>query len=415
MAADHRLGAVLRRQFGNCGQFRSGVGREVVDRYGGLDPELGQVFDVTLQVRAALPHRCDVFGGKVGLRHPAMHLERADRGDQHDGIRLEARHAALDVHELFRAQIGAEAGFGHDIVRQAQCGAGGDDRVAAVGDIGEGAAVNDRRVVLQRLDQVRQDRVFEQHGHRAVRLDVAAEHWAFVAAIADDDVAQPLFQICQVIGEAQDRHDFRGDCDVEPGFARIAVADPAQRADGLAQGAVVHVQRTAPGDPAQVKVQRVAPVDVVVDHGREQIVRRRDRVEIAGEVQVDLVHRHDLGLAAPGAAALDAKTGAQAGLAQTQHGVLADAVQCVCQTDRRRGLAFSRRGRADRGDQDQLALPLCYGQRRAVDLGLGPAIGNQRFVGYASLGRNRGDRFKLGRAGDFDVSQHGASSCLTAG
>ena len=96
---------------------------------------------------------------------------------------------------------------------------------------------------------------------------IAAEHRALVPAVADDDVAEPLFEIGEVAREAQDRHDFRSDCDVEPGFARIAVADSAQRADSLAQGAVVHVEGAAPGDPAQVEPEFVAPVDVIVDHG----------------------------------------------------------------------------------------------------------------------------------------------------
>ncbi len=41
-----------------------------------------------------------------------------------------------------------------------------------------------------------------------------------------------------------------------------------------AQRAVVHVHDAAPGDAAAVDAELVAPVDVVVDQGREQVVRR---------------------------------------------------------------------------------------------------------------------------------------------
>ena len=43
----------------------------------------------------------------------------------------------------------------------------------------------------------------------------------------------------------------------------------------------------------------------------EQIVGDTNGVEVAGEVEVDVLHGHDLGVAAAGRAALDAEAGAQ--------------------------------------------------------------------------------------------------------
>ena len=86
---------------------------------------------------------------------------------------LEPGLAALDVEELLGAEIGAEAGFGDDVVGELERGLGGEHRVAAVGDVGERAAVDEGGVVLQRLHQVRHQRVLEQHGHGAVALEVA--------------------------------------------------------------------------------------------------------------------------------------------------------------------------------------------------------------------------------------------------
>ena len=48
----------------------------------------------------------------------------------------------------------------------------------------------------------------------------------------------------------------------------------------------------------------------------EQVVGAADGVEVAGEVQVDVFHRHHLGIAAAGGAALDAEAGAEGRLAQ---------------------------------------------------------------------------------------------------
>ena len=174
-------------------------------------------------------------------------------------IRLEAGLAALDVEEFLGAEIGAEAGFGHDIVGELERGRRRDHRVAAMRDIGERAAVDEGRRAFQRLHQIRRDRFLQQRRHRAVRLEVLGADRLTLAGIGDDDVAEPLLEVVEVLGEAEDRHDFRGDRDVEAGFARIAVGDAAERADDLAQRAVVHVHDAAPGDAAASRCRAHCP------------------------------------------------------------------------------------------------------------------------------------------------------------
>ena len=87
---------------------------------------------------------------------------------------------------------------------------------------------------------------------------------------------------------------------------------------------------------------------MVVDQRREQIIRRTDGMQVAGEVEVDVLHRHDLRIAAAGCAALHAEAGAERGLAQAQHRLLADVVERVGEADRGRGLALACRRRRDR-------------------------------------------------------------------
>jgi hypothetical protein len=129
-----------------------------------------------------------------------------------------------------------------------------------------------------------------------------------------------------------------------------------------AQRPVVHIDDPAPGDPTRVDREPVAPIDVVVDQRCEQVVRRGDGVEVAGEVQVDALHRHHLGLAAAGGAALGAEHRAERGLAQHDHGALADPGERVAEADRRR-LAFARRRRIDRGDEDEFAVGAVRSER----------------------------------------------------
>ena len=173
------------------------------------------------------------------------------------GCRPVLRH--LDVEELLAAEIGAEAGFGHHVVGELERGRGREHRVAAMRDVGERTAVDEGRRAFQRLHQVRRQRLLEQHGHRAVRLDVARAHRLAVAGIGDDDVAEPLLQVVEVAGEAEDRHHLGGDGDVEAGLARKAVGDAAERADDLAQRAVVHVHHAPPGDAAAVDAEPRCP------------------------------------------------------------------------------------------------------------------------------------------------------------
>ena len=144
--------------------------------------------------------------------------------------------AALDVDELLRTQIGAEAGLGHHEVGQPQAGPGGDHRVAAVGDVRERAAVHERRRVLEGLHQIRSERVAED----AVIAPWASRSRAVtgpLVRVADDDVADALLQVDPRFRQAEDRHELRGHDDVEPLLAGEPVGcRPARRRSGATRG-----------------------------------------------------------------------------------------------------------------------------------------------------------------------------------
>ena len=364
-----------------------------------------------IEVGEAALERRQILLAQGVLGDAAMHLERAHGGDDHRRLRGQAGLAALDVEELLGAEIGAEAGLGDHVVAELECGAGRHHRVAAMGDVGERAAMDEGGVALQRLHQVGRQRVLEQHGHGAGGLQVGGEHRLAVAGVAHDHLAEPLLEVLEAGGEAEHGHDLGGDGDVEAVLARKAVGDAAQRGDDLAQRAVVHVDRPPPGDPALVEAERVAPVDVVVEHRRQQVVGAADGVEVAGEVQVDLLHRHDLGVAAAGGPALHAEAGAERRLAQGDHRLLADAVQPVAQAHRRRGLALAGGRRVDRGDQHQAAVGAVglLGDPAQIELGDVAAVVDQRLVGNAHPLGHGLDRLQLGRARDLDVRRYAHS------
>src|SRR5438132_9376001 len=115
---------------------------------------------------------------------------------------------------------------------------------------------------------------------------------------------------------------------------------PKSRHD-VAERSVVDVQRPRPGDEAGPDLE-LTMKNGGIDDGRQQVVRRLDGVDVAGEVQVDLLHRHDLGKAAAGAAALDAKERTGRRLPEAERNVGADSSEALRQADGARRLPLPR-------------------------------------------------------------------------
>src|SRR5699024_3677692 len=141
-----------------------------------------------------------------------------------------------------------------------------------VGDVGKGTAVDDGGVVFQRLDQVGVDGVLEQGGHGAGRADLPGGDRFAVIGIGADDAGQPLLQVLQVGGQAEDGHDLAGHRDVEAVLPRCAADLAVHPVHQETELPVVHIHTALPGDAAGVDVQRVTLLDGVVDHGRQHVV-----------------------------------------------------------------------------------------------------------------------------------------------
>ena len=266
--------------------------------------------------------------------------------------------------------------------------------------------MDDGGVVLEGLDQVGVDGVLEQGGHGAGRADLPGGDRLAVVGVGADDAGQPLLQIVQAGGQAEHRHHLAGDGDVKAVLPGGAVGLAAQTVHDEAELTVVHVHAALPGDAAGVDVQRVALLDAVVDHGSQQVIGGADGVDVAGEVEVDVLHGHHLGVAAAGGAALDAKDGAERGLAQAEHGLFAQSAEGVGQAHAGGGLALAGGGGADGGDQDQLALPAALLGQTMVDLGLIAAVGDDVGVVEAKARGDLGDGAQGGFLRDLDIGLH---------
>src|SRR6516225_7376811 len=125
-------------------------------------------------------------------------------------------------------------------------------------------------------------------------------------------------------------------------------------------------------------------------------------------MEVDLVHGDDLGVAAAGRASLHAETGPERGLAQTDDRLPADAVERVAEADGGGRLALARRGRADRGDENELAVLAVREtvEKSIFELGDEAAERAQSGFGRADLRRDLRDRPQARGARDFEIGRH---------
>ena len=280
-------------------------------------------------------------------------------------------------------------------------------------DVGEGAAMNERRRALESLHQVRLQGVLQKGCHGAFGMQIAGGDGLVVAGVSDDHAGQAGLQVVDVGSETEHGHDLAGDGDIEPVLAREAVRLAAKADDDLAKGTVVHVDDALPGDATDIDVQLVAVVDMGVEHGGKQVVSRTDGMKVAREVQVDVFHRDDLGVTAAGSATLDAENRAKRRLAQSDDGLLALLGKSVAQTDGGCGLTLACGSGIDGRDQNQLAgLGFLIAKVVVVDLCLVLAIHLEVGIGDTDLLGDFVDSLRGCRLGDLDISQHVGLLCV---
>ena len=84
-------------------------------------------------------------------------------------------------------------------------------------------------------------------------------------------------------------------------------------------------------------------MNVIVYERCQQVVSRCDCVEVAREMQIDVLHRNYLSVSAAAGSALDAEHGAEGGLAERQRNLSSGTVQPVGKAYAYRRFAFSER------------------------------------------------------------------------
>src|SRR6266851_3032403 len=147
-------------------------------------------------------------------------------------------------------------------------------------------------------------------------------------------------------------------------------------------------------------------MQVRVEQRRQEVMRARDGVEIPGEVQVDVLHRHDLGVAAAGRPALHPEHRPERRLADTERCLPPDPPQRLRHAHRHRRLPLASGRGIDPGHEHQSALRPAARQRAEPYLRFVLAVQLDLVLGEPKLRRDVGHRAQLRRLGDDDIRRH---------
>ena len=147
------------------------------------------------EIRQSFFQCVQVFIVQLCLCDAAMIFQRPDGRHDNDGAGPQSGHSAFDVHELLRPQIGGKTGLRDRIVAHFQCHAGGRDRITAMGNIGEGTAVDESRRTFQGLDQVGLQGILQKSRHGTFRLQIVGGNGLAVIGVSHDHTGQTGFQI----------------------------------------------------------------------------------------------------------------------------------------------------------------------------------------------------------------------------
>ena len=176
----------------------------------------------------------------------------------------------------------------------------------------------------------------------------------------------------------------------------------------MAQGAVIQVQHTLPCHTAHINIQGVALLDVIVNHCCQQVVGSGNSMEITGKMQVDILHRHHLGIAATCGTALQAEAWPQGWLTECHSHLLALLVQGISQAYAGGSLALAGRRRIDSRYKNQLTILVIFYLVPGIqgNLGLVLAVHFQIVLANVEFGSNLANVLHLSFLGDFNISFH---------
>ena len=181
---------------------------ETVDCNDNRNTILLHVFNVYLQVDNALLQSIQIFCRQFCLWNAAVILQCPNGCNQYDTIRLQTAVPTLDIKELFCTQIRTKSGFCYAVIAQLQGKLCCTQRVTAVCNICERAAVNECRRMCQCLHEIWFQGILQQGGHCTFCTQILCINWVTIQIISNQNLSQPPLHICQIRSQTENCHDF---------------------------------------------------------------------------------------------------------------------------------------------------------------------------------------------------------------
>lgn len=115
----------------------------------------------------------------------------------------------------------------------------------------------------------------------------------------------------------------------------------------MSKSSIADRHRPRPRDRPRIERQLIPMKQMIVGKRGEEIVAGGNRIGIARQVEIDIVHGLKLGLSSAGTASLDPKDRSKRRLSKRHHSSLTHVTKSHRQSDRRGRLPFAQRGRID--------------------------------------------------------------------
>ena len=215
MLGNGNTGACLLAEPAACGNFVLGVCVEGIDTYNRIDTGLLDCLDVMEEVCSSCLNPAHVLlavlfrHGTAGAGNgsAAVTLEGADGCDNNRTVGLETAETALEVPELLESDVCTKTTLSYQVVTKLQADLVGNNRGLTDGDICKRSCMNQTGLALYCLHEVGIYRLNHPRGHCACHLKVLCGNGLSGLVVSNNDLADALSQVLEVVGNCKYCHD----------------------------------------------------------------------------------------------------------------------------------------------------------------------------------------------------------------
>ena len=314
-----------------------------------------KVLHVLVEVPVTSFHSCNVRLLDIFLSHATVHLQCLESNNKNGKVWLQTGLAALDVVELLSTEVSTESSLCNSVVAIFEGSCSSHDRVATMGNVSERSAVNEGRSALSSLNQVWLQGIEEEGNDTATYTHVLNGEWFVVLSDAEENIVDATTEIVYTCCETHDSHDFRSWSDVEASLCLDAVLI-AETGDDATETTVVDVHYSAPENLLELESLSLVLETVIVQEGSNHVVGLSDGMEVACEMEVDLIHRQYLCITATGSTTLHTEARTERRFAQCYNSLLSNLLHTEGETHGYGGLTITSLGRTDSGNEDKMMV-----------------------------------------------------------